>query len=105
MKDREDEIIATNTQIVWVMSQSSSFGFASNSEAGDFYSDSIRSNVGIRVGDDETSTPDAFDTSPFRGGRGLWMVVRKSDLNVVHQAPLSPYPSVDTILDEIAGVP
>ena len=105
MKDREDEIIATNTQIVWVMSQASDFGFAGNIQAGNFYGDSIRSNVGIRVGDDETSIPGAFDASPFRGGRGLWMVVRKSDLNVVHQGPLSPYPSVDTILAEIAAVP
>ena len=104
MKDREDEIIASGTQIIWVMSQSSNFGTASNALAQDFYNDTIRSSVGIRVGDDETSIVDAFDTSNFRGGRGLWMVVKKAGLIVEHEDSLGPYPSVDEILGAIAEV-
>lgn len=104
MAERENEIIDTNTQIVWVLAEASGFGSADNNAAQNFYSDTANSNVGIRVGDASTMPNPAFDSSPFRGSRGFWMIVDKSNMSIVHQATLPTYPSVDVILDTINGL-
>ena len=110
MSAREDEIIATGTQIVWLLQETTGFDNASGQDSLDFYT-SVSASSGLFVGDLTTdpnlSTDEARTTwednnvNSFRTSRGSTMLVRKRDMQIVFGGNRPP---VDTILEEIANV-
>lgn len=110
MSAREDEIIATGTQIVWLLQDTQSFDDAGGQDSFDFFS-SLSVESGVFVGDLTTepnlSTDDARTTwednnvNSFRSSRGSTMLVRKRDMQIVFGGDRPP---VDTLLEEIANV-
>lgn len=82
----EDDIIGEGVQIIWVLEYTSLFvpGTASACRS---YVDSEGSEVGLCAGDNETQpTAMVFDDSPFSVGRGIDMLVRRADMEVVFAA-------------------
>ena len=79
----EEQIIAEGTQLIWVMTEDASRrpGTAENCRS---FLANRGSDNGICVGDSETM-PAAyvFRDSPFAAGRGIDLVVRRSDMRVL----------------------
>lgn len=84
MAQVEDQIVAENIQIVWVLQQDRLFrdGTAERCRT---YIDSLPSSQGLCVGDAETlPMRDVFDDSGIAIGRGFDVLVRRSDMRIVY---------------------
>lgn len=78
----EEDIIAEGAEIIWVLEQSQSFSPGTAALCRDFM-DGRGSDKGWCVGDSETQpTPGAWDSSPFASGRGIDVIVTRSDMVV-----------------------
>ncbi len=83
MAQVEEQIIAAGAQLVWVLEQDANFNPGTATSCRN-YVDSQGSNAGICVGDGETQpTPGVWDRSPFARGRGIDLIVRRSDMRVI----------------------
>ena len=86
MRDLEDQFIAADAQIIWMLQENQSAQLATSQDTENFFSsDPNTSDVGIRVGDAETlPVAGVFEASPFiESDRGFGMVVRKSDMRII----------------------
>ncbi len=107
MKDIEAQFTAENVQLIWVLNENSSFQLASSQEAEHYYRDTIASEIGIAVGDSETS-PDsgAFNSTPIiTSGRGFVMVVRRSDMQVTYSVNYSSTNAAGLLAEATAAAP
>ena len=110
MSARADEIIAADTQIVWLLQDTQSYENASGDDSFNFFT-SISASRGVFVGDastvpnlangEDNTTWEDNSVNSFRGGRGSTMLVRKRDMKMVYG---SDRPTVDTILREIGEI-
>ena len=86
MAQEEENIIAEGVQIVWVLEFDQSFVAGTALSCRSFV-DSEGSDKGLCAGDGETEpTPGIFDASPFSEGRGIDMLVRRADMEIVFTA-------------------
>lgn len=93
----EEDIIAAGAAIIWVLEHNTRNEDGTAVECRQTF-DGYGSDKGLCVGDGE-STPRTrvFDTSPFSRQRGIDLIVRRSDMHVVFEAPHGT-PSRDTQL-------
>ena len=83
MAQVEEQIINEGTQLIWVMTEFSDGTPGTADNCRDFMANR-GSNNGLCVGDSETMpTAFVFRASPFALGRGIDLVVRRSDMKVV----------------------
>ncbi len=83
MAQVESDILAAGAQLVWVLEQNSSFQAGTAADCRTFVR-SQGSRAGLCVGDGETQpTPGVWDRSPFARGRGIDLIVRRSDMVVL----------------------
>ena len=96
----ENEIVAENVEIVWVLEQDIFFlpGTASSCQA---FVRGEGSQTGLCVGDSQTNPEDGlFQNSPFAEGRGFDMLVRLSDMSVVFHTSHGSGPENDNLSGE-----
>ena len=83
MAQVEQQIIAAGAQLIWVLEQDSSFQPGTAAECRSFVR-SQGSTAGLWVGDGETQpTARVWDRSPFARGRGIDLILRRSDMKVL----------------------
>ena len=86
MAQQEENIIAEGVQIVWVLEYDIFFA-AGTALACRSFVDSEGSDKGLCAGDGETQPiAGVFDSSPFSVGRGIDMLVRRADMEIVFTA-------------------
>jgi hypothetical protein len=82
----EDNIIAEGVQVIWVLEFNQSFVPGTALDCRNFV-DGQGSDKGLCAGDGETQpTAGIFDSSPFSVGRGIDMLVRRADMEIVFAA-------------------
>ncbi|MEQ8278600.1 MAG: hypothetical protein RMA76_34810 [Deltaproteobacteria bacterium] len=93
----EEDILAAGAQIIWVLEHTTTNQDGTAVQCRQAFN-GYGSDKGLCVGDGE-STPRTrvFDTSPFSEARGIDLIVRRSDMHVVFEAPHGT-PSRDTQL-------
>lgn len=83
MAQVEQDILNAGAQIIWVLEQTAAFQPGTATDCRTFVR-SQGSRAGICVGDGQTQpTAGVWDRSPFARGRGIDMIVRRSDMHVV----------------------
>jgi len=79
---REDEFLAKNVQLIWVLEETATFSGASSEQCVDVMS-TLGATSGWCVGDDETlPTAGTFDDSPFSVSRGFDMIVPRASMRI-----------------------
>lgn len=82
----EEQIIDEGAAIIWVLQQSSGFQDGTAQLCRDFM-DGRGSNNGYCVGDSQSMpTPFLFRDASFSNGRGVDVIVRRSDMQIVFDA-------------------
>jgi len=104
----EDQYIAEGAQVIWMLQTPANFQTADGVAAQDYAEDTVNSDVGIRVGDDDTlPNAGAFrDSSFITSNRGFVMIVRKRDMQIVFEETTGNAReiSAEELLDEVRNV-
>lgn len=83
MAQIEEDLLAENVEIIWVLEQDTSF-VDGTAQACRTFVNGRGSDKGWCVGDGQTlPTAGEFDDSPFSVARGFDMLVRKSDMKII----------------------
>ena len=86
MAQVEEDIIAAGAQIIWVLENTAN-GSTANAQACRNSFDSYGSDKGYCVGDDQTMpAAGTFDRSPFAEGRGVDLIITRSDMVIQFEA-------------------
>ena len=87
MVDVEDEIVAAGAEIIWIIEEGPGPGLDPGTAARchDLMTNQYGATQGWCVGDDESTPPGIFDSSPIAIGRGFDLVIPRSTM-VIEQA-------------------